>query len=271
MKWMVLDWKFALTSLLAVAALALPTYLWQADLSAHSLTVRLVSSSSLELPSDSKIHDLQIIVNGAKIEAPYIYSLSLTNTGSKPIPSGDFETPILIRTVNNAKLITAQVTESEPADIPAKILIEENQLKILPFLSNPKDRVTITLVSSGPLDLKTQARIAGVRDVGFEDISQNKSRPLTAFFSAALALLCVALYFFFLPTSRSTRVMKLGLAVRLLSTFVLLISGVHFASNVGEALNYTGVYSFVILLLIFLIGGLIGIFLDRRNNRLSTP
>lgn len=268
MKGMVRDWKFVLTSLLGIAALALPAYLWQADLSAYALTVRLVSSSSLELPSDSKIHDLQIVVNGTKIEEPYIYSLALINTGSKPIPTGAFETPLLIRTLNDSRLVTAQITGSDPADIPAKILIDDNQLKILPFLSNPKDRIAITLVSSGPLSLRTQARIAGVRDVGFEDMSQNKSQPLVAFFSAAIAVPCLALYFVFLPTSRSPRIFQLGLAMRLFGTFVLLISGVHFAGNVSEALNYTGIYSLVAMLPIFLIGGVIGLFLDRSNRKL---
>lgn len=266
MKRMVMDWKFALNIVLALAAVLLPAYFWQADLSAYSLTVRLVSSSALELPSDSKIHDMQILVNGTKIEAPYIYSLLLINTGSKPIPTGNFETPLQIRTMNDAKLITAQITGSEPADIPVKLSIDENQVKISPFLSNPKDQIAITLVSSGPLELTTQARIAGVRDVIFEDTSQNKSHPLGAFFFAALAVPCMALYLFFLPTSRSRGAIKIVGAVRYLTTVVFFVSAVHFAARVSGELNYAGGSSVMVILPLFIIAWIIMVFLERKNR-----
>lgn len=272
MKGKILDWKYALSSVLAILAVALPVYFWQADLSAYSLTVRLVSSSALELPSDSKIHDLQIIVNGSKIEAPYIYSLALINTGSKPIPTGAFETPLQIRTLNDSKLVTAQLTGTEPAEIPVKISIDDNQLKILPFLSNPKDQVTVTLVSSGPLDLVAKARIAGVPDVVFEDMSQDSSRPLEAFFFAALAVPCLALYLFFLPTSNSRRTLKIGVLVRILTTVVFMLSGIYFASRSSQGFNYPGVSSVVVMLPLFLAGTLITLLLERSNRALnSTP
>lgn len=270
MKGKVLDWKFALTTILAMAGMAFSAYLWRADLSAYSLTVRLASSSALELPSDSKIHDLQIIVNGNKIEAPYIYSLVLINSGSKPIPTANFETPLQVRTLNDAKLITAQITGSEPADIPVKVLIDENQLKILPFLSNPKDQITITLVSSGPLNLIAQARIAGVPEIIFEDISHNKSRPVAALFSAALALLCIGLYLFFLPTPSSKKTIVIGFPLRVLSTIGMFICGVYFASKAGEDFGETGISSFLMMLPIFLVGAFITYLLDRINRAGNT-
>lgn len=120
-RWKATDWKCVLTSLLATAV---PFYFWQPDITAHSLSVRLIYSSVLELPTDSKVHNLQISFNGSKIEAPHIYSLALVNTGSKPILSIDFETPIEIHTKNTSKLVTAPITGSEPADIPAKRVLE---------------------------------------------------------------------------------------------------------------------------------------------------
>ena len=147
-----LDWKFALTSLLAIAGLVIPFYFWQADSSAHSLTVRLISSSALALPADSKIHDLQITVNGSQIESPHVYSLALINTGSKPISSADFESPLDVRTRNDAKLITAQITGSDPADIPVKILLDDNKLKVQPCLlytsPSPRDGLLSRMPSS---------------------------------------------------------------------------------------------------------------------------
>lgn len=261
-----LDWNAGLGTVITLAAFLLTVYLWQADSSAYSLTVRQASFSALELPSDSKIHDIQIFVNGAKIETPYVYSLVLINTGSKPIPAGNFETPLQIRTLNDGKLVTAQITGTEPADIPVRLMIEENQIKISPFLSNPEDQIAITLVSSGPLELTAQARIAGVRNVVFEDTSESKSRPIEASFFAALGVPCLALYLFFLPTSRSLGGIQITRAVRYLATFVFFVSGVHFASRVSGELGYTGGSSIMVILPMYVVGWCIMVFLERRNR-----
>lgn len=266
MKRFFLDWKFALNALIGLAALALTIYFGRADLSAHSLTVRLVSSSALELPTDSKIHDLQVIVNGIKIDSPYVYSLVLVNSGSKPIPAGSFESPLQIGTTNDGKLLTAQITETAPADIPVKLSIDENQIKILPFLSNPNDQIAITLVSSGPLQLAPHARIEGVQDIIFEDTSQNKTRPLEATFFAIVSVLCLSLYLFLLPTSRSRGEIRVSGGIRFLCTFVLLASGVYFVSRVGEELGFGGSKSFIVMIPLFVIAGVITVLLELSNR-----
>lgn len=262
-----LDWKFALTSLLAIVGVLVPVYFWKADFTAQSLTVRLFSSSAIELPADSKIHDLQILVNGSKIESPHIYSLALINSGSKPIPSASFETPLEVRTLTDAKLITAQITGSEPADIPAKILIEDNKLKILPFLSNPQDQINVTIVSSGPLDLVAQARIAGVRDILYEDMSQNQTRPISSFFFAFIGVACLALYLFYLPVKDARSPMRLGLTIKILTTSAFVIAGIHFATRSLNELNLTGAVFTGLLLVMNVIAWLIADFLTRLNRR----
>lgn len=266
MKLKVLDWKFALTTVLALAAVLLPVYLWQADLAAQSLTVRLVSSSALELPADSKVHDMQIIVNGEKIASPHIYSLLLVNTGSKPIPTGSFETPIQILSLNEAKLITAQITGTEPAGIPAKLSIEENQIKIQPFLSNPGDQIAMTLVSSGPLDLTAQARIAGVRDLLYEDATQTNSSPIGGFLYAVIAIACLALYLFLLPTSKTRGTITIVGPIRNFATIAVFVSGVHFQGKVTGELNLTGVESLAMVAFLFAIAWFVMIFLERKNT-----
>lgn len=262
-----LDWKFALTSLLAIAGVLVPVYFWNADFKAQSLSVRLFSSSALELPADSKIHDLQILVNGSKIESPHIYSLALINSGSKPIPSASFETPLEVRTVNDAKLITAQITGSEPADIPAKILIEDNKLKILPFLSNPQDQINITLVSSGPLNLAAQARIAGVRDILFEDMTQNPTRPFSSFLFAFIGIACLALYLFYLPVAKVQSPARIGLLLKTLTTSALFMAGVTFSTRSLNELNISGAAFTGLLLATNVIAWLIADSLVRVNRQ----
>ncbi|MFL7962092.1 hypothetical protein ACEI36_07550 [Pseudomonas kielensis] len=263
----VLDWKFALTSLIA---LAVPYYLWQADLSSHALTVRLISSSALELPSDSKIHDIQITVNGTKVDSPHISSLALINNGSKPIVGADFETPIEISTKNDAKLITAQITGSEPADIPAKIFLEDNKLKFRPFLSNPKDQVNVTIVSSGPLNLKAGGRVAGVRDITFEDLTQDRSRPGLAAFTGILSVTSLTLYLFFLGITDFRSVTTIGPKVKISTTIVSVVSGIYFGSRTVIELGITSYFSVGVMGLLFAIAWVFATSLTRSTRALNS-
>jgi hypothetical protein len=55
--------------------------------------------------------------------------------------SADFETPIELLIKNNALVVTAQVTNSEPPEIAAMASISEKKVMVGPYLSNPEDSV----------------------------------------------------------------------------------------------------------------------------------
>ncbi|MBB2884474.1 MULTISPECIES: hypothetical protein [Pseudomonas] len=266
MKWMGLDWKFFTTSVIALAALAASIYFPQSELNGHSLTARLISSSALQVPADSKIQDLQITVNGRAIASPYISSLILINTGSKPISSADFESPLVLSTRNDSTLITAQITGSEPADIPVKTLVEDGKLKILPFLSNPKDQIKITLVSSGGLDLVVKARIAGVKEITYEDMTQPSPNIVRAVVSTVLALASVSMYAFFFSVGPSRPGVRVDTGIRLITVICLAAAAVTYGSRLIEFFG-NGATAFVVSTLLFVCGSLSGVYLGGRNRR----
>lgn len=266
MKLMGLDWKFFTSIVVALAGLALPLHFSQAELNAHSLTVHLVSSSALEAPPGSKIDDLEVTVNGSRIESPHILSLVLVNNGSKPIASSDFETPLVLATRNKSKLITAQITRSEPEGIPAQLLIEDGKLKILPFLSNPNDQIEITLVSSGAPDLVTTARIAGVKNVVYEDMTTSKQSIGKGVLSAVLLLACMSMYVFFFSMGGLRHGVRVGVGVRLITVICLAFGGTMFGLNFMEVIgNDSKGFATLGLLVVIAIG--LGIFLSKRNER----
>lgn len=231
------DWKFWFNSFLGLAAIVVPVYLWLADFSAKAITVRLESSATLGLPADSSIHDLQIFVNGSKIGSPYVSTLTLTNTGSKPIQSSDFETPLELRTLNDSKLVTAQVSRTDPADIPVGISVEDSRSKIQPFLMNPGDKVIFSLVSTGPLNLAVHARIAGVREILFEDMTQRRLHPSFAVVDGMLALLALSLYTLFIFDSSLRTPITLGPKTKLAASLILVMFGMNSATNAIWALG----------------------------------
>jgi hypothetical protein len=192
-----LDWKFLATIGITLVGLIIPFFLWQLDLASHSLTVRLLSTSPLQPVSN--IQNLQISVNGQNIESPYLSTFELLNDGSKPIPRSDFESPIEIITIGDAKLINAQTTGTYPKNIPAQLTNNDRALAIAPFLSNPNDSVSIAVITSGPSPLfEVHARIAGVDEVTYENRSVGRDGYLKVVLSIVVSCSSLFMYFVFM-------------------------------------------------------------------------
>ena len=200
MTWKAWDWKFIATTVIALAALVAS----QIDLSSRSLTVRLLATSPLQ-PMQN-IQNLQISLNGQNVESPYISTIELSNTGSKPILSSDFDGALQIQMANEAKLINAEITSTIPKNIPARVATSENKTAISPFLSNPKDSITIATITSGPRpEFEVRARIVGINEVEFEDNTVQSSSYLKLFGRLATSYGLVFLYFVFTPIAFRNR------------------------------------------------------------------
>ncbi|WP_413703417.1 hypothetical protein [Pseudomonas sp. Pseusp16] len=194
MAWKTWDWKFIATTVIAIAALVVP----QIDLSSRSLTVRLLATSPLQPALN--IQNLQISLNGQNVESPYISTIELVNTGSKPILSSDFDGALQLQMSNGAKLVSAEITSTTPKNIPAQVTISGNGMAISPFLSNPKDSITIATISSGPRPaFEVRARIVGINEVGLEDTTIRNSSYWKSVASLVNSYGLLFLYFVFGP------------------------------------------------------------------------
>lgn len=85
-----LDWKFFSAIFVSLVAIAISLYLPRAELTTHELTMSLVWSLELQPPKGSRFQDLQVTLDGNKIENPVVSSITITNTGSKPVAGADF-------------------------------------------------------------------------------------------------------------------------------------------------------------------------------------
>jgi hypothetical protein len=233
-----IDWKFIVGSLLAIAGLAIPLYLWQVDLSSHSLSLKRISSSALQPATSAQFQDLQVTLNGTRIASPYLSSFELINTGSKPILSSDFESPIEIRGEGNLQLISAQVTATDPPEIPVKISIESNRINVAPFLSNPNDIVSFSVITGEELPIfKVKARIAGVKELILEDSSTKKGRLDKIVVNLATAIIGIALYlrfsFMFIFKTRT----NIPPATSFITSFICGCGSIAFLTNSFEELG----------------------------------
>lgn len=202
MDWKKLDWKFFLTIVATIAGVVIPVYLWQVDATSRTMEVKLLSSSALQPATN--IQDLQIFLSGKRIESPFLSTFELTNTGSKAILSADFETPIEILPKDGVMVVSAQVTRTDPVNIPVKVSFDEHRVLIAPFLSNPKDTIAFSIITSGEQPIfEPRARIAGIKAISFEDSSKIQIGYGKISFGLISGLALFVLYLMFFVSSIS--------------------------------------------------------------------
>jgi len=133
---MKLDWKFLLTLLATVAGVAVPVWLWQADQSSKSLSIKLATRISIQPKEQGTISGVEISVDGARLVNPHLVVLEIRNNGSKPIPAADFESPVKINVVSETKLVRANITDKVPKDIEAALVSDSEGMSLKPTLLN---------------------------------------------------------------------------------------------------------------------------------------
>lgn len=170
-----IDWKFVVATVATIAGILVPVWLWQADLSAQSLSVRLASSVALQPTETTSVPDIQISIGGVNIKSPFLSTLVLWNDGSKPILASDFELPIELRVGQGMQIVRSSISSVEPNNLKAEIDTDKQSVKLRPLLLNPEDTLTIAIITSGGQpNFEALARIAGISKIKFEDTTAKK-------------------------------------------------------------------------------------------------
>jgi hypothetical protein len=164
-----LDWKFFLTAVLALAGVLVPLLIWQWDTNPHAITARLISSVALQPRGSSSIDELQVTLDGVKVQDPYLSAVQIVNSGAKPIAATDFEGPLDLTVLEPIRLVKARVVTTDPPGIPVAITFSPSGAQIKPLLLNPGDTLTLSLISSGGQPtFEAQGRISGVKKLNNE-------------------------------------------------------------------------------------------------------
>lgn len=186
-----LNWS-SVTFIATLAGIAVPIWLWVADLNSRSIEVNVVSQTALTTHTAGTIKGLQVSIDGTAIESPFLSVMQISNNGKKPIPASDFEGNLEVRSPSDAKVIRAEVTAASPRDIDAKITWDSGSVRIAPLLLNPDDSITISVLTSGNRPMFTpRARVAGVHVVKLSD----GTTKVTPWSKAILGLVLAVLLF----------------------------------------------------------------------------
>lgn len=246
------DFKFYLGLAVALAGVIVPIFLWQFDISSKSLSVQLVSSVALQPETSSSVKGLQVVLDGVKIDQPYLSTLEITNNGSKPIPSSDFETTLEIRLTNNTSIVRARISDSIPHEIPAEISFEEtSKVSLEPLLLNPKDRLTFSLITAGGAPaFEPFARISGISKVSYEDSTENNANWKKASGFFFLSIISLTLYMIFSVSLVRPNTVVIS---RMLALSTMAVSVFSSSSFARRAINYANIDVSTLNLVTFLL------------------
>jgi hypothetical protein len=164
------DWKNAIVIILTAIGIAVPVWLWNADINSKSLTVRIVTRIPLQPKEQSILPGLQITSDGKMLDNPFLVVIQIKNEGSKPILASDFESAVAITTDSKATFVRAEINNPIPLDLQPSIALDGNSLKLAPMLLNVNDTFSIAAITSGAAPvLKSKARIAGISNIEMDD------------------------------------------------------------------------------------------------------
>ncbi|NWE38047.1 hypothetical protein HX875_01085 [Pseudomonas yamanorum] len=271
MNWKAIDWKYIVMFLVTLVCALIPV-LWQSSQEARSISVKLSSSTTLQLGPKAGIKDLQVTLDGHNIDRPYLSLFEVVNDGSKPILSSEFESPIELFTKNEASVVTAQIAETIPAGITAKISVDDKRAKIAPYLVNPDDSVFFTILTSGGAPkFEAHARIAGIKEVKYVDSSVPAPNRVSIAVTLIVALCMITLYFLYMAFASRRLIVSSSLARM---TGITLITGVVFILR-GMKAQIEAFLPFslglpVLLPALFILGGLCAWWISKRTER-ATP
>ena len=193
------DWKGNSSLLIGiigiVASVVVPIWLWRMDLQAKAVSIRVLSVARLQ-PPGSALDNIKVTLDGHEVKDAVLTTIQIVNSGVKPIPASEFESPIRLHVGNGAVIVRAQVTESVPSRLPVVLTTDANSVNIQPLLLNAGDSTKFLLITSqGIPGFSTSGRIAGVSKIGLEFATPQRMPLATQLVTALMALLGIASYF----------------------------------------------------------------------------
>jgi len=115
---------------------------------------------------------LRVSYEDMDIRNLYRVQVRLLNSGNQPVHPDDFIVPITIGFSTPAKILTAFVTDQQPASMGALVEYSSREIMIPALLLNPKDSFSIRAHIG---DLKVEPSISG-RIVGIREIKRRPER-----------------------------------------------------------------------------------------------
>jgi len=162
-----------------------------------SISYEILSCTPLLSVKEEIKNGLQILFNDRPVRQVHLVLVRIFNSGNMPIPSKDYEQPISLGFGEQSRILTAEITEKNPGDLPALIDHEEGRVKLEPTLLNQGDAITLKMLVNEYDNITVEGRIVGVKKI--ERSTRTPKRLIYSGVTGALLEISAVILTFLLP------------------------------------------------------------------------
>jgi len=130
-----------------------------------SISYEVLSCTPLLSVKEEIKSNLQILYKSKPVQQVHLVLVRIFNSGNMPIPTKDYEQPISLSFGEQSKILTAEIAEKEPGNLPASIARGETGIILEPTLLNRADSVTLKMLVNEYDDITIDGRVVGVKEI----------------------------------------------------------------------------------------------------------
>lgn len=140
-------------------------------------TLDFFSPMVLRRVSDQR---LQLVYNGAVVDNPYFYSITINNTGKYAITNADIKENFTIQMIDSKRIIQAQIINASNQAVTDEVLANANysgtNFAITDFFLNPGESFTVNIITDGkPEYINYHYRIADISQLVLKNSLQERN------------------------------------------------------------------------------------------------
>lgn len=122
---------------------------------------------------------LQLLYEGEPVNAPYVYGITVANTGAYAVTNEDFKDAFAINFYGSIQLVYAQIVKSSNGSIAEEVLsnarIDGTVLSVTDFYLNTDESFEIYLIVDGKPDtISYHSRISGISELILRNTPKEK-------------------------------------------------------------------------------------------------
>lgn len=190
---------------LSIGAIIFSVYVSKQAVEANNIPRKeltcILNYSEKLITRNTSDNSFKIFYKETEISEPYIFSITVQNTGDYAIANDDFRRDFSIDLLDCNRIINASVIESTNQSVFEEILtnsaIDNTRLSITSFFLNPGESFTVHIISDGkPSSIRYSARIEDIPNLTIRNLTSEKIERLeqrrNTFFTIILVFALIA-------------------------------------------------------------------------------
>ena len=171
-------------SILATVAICVTVSLFLIGRRRKRLSYSLSDTRVLGIHEGVNPSRVQILFDGEAVTEVHLVTITVSNSGNEPVKADDFERALRFTWPQAARILTAEVIETNPQTLAPTIKIGLSEIALDPQLLNSGDFLRIRVLINQPGKLSVDARVVGVKQIKKVNASETSHHETSRLFAA---------------------------------------------------------------------------------------